>query len=216
MCQKTRGHRTVPCPNATDPSGHSLSVTLGIMAIGGFIGAVVSGVASALVQKKLTGSINKKSVAVAVVSGFVSGAVAASPLGIIGQQVAGGIIGGVSYVADSCVNKKPIKADEAFVAIGMGVISGRIGGSGANERMVLTNTISYTKNTIARELRRSNLKYSQKVISSALGYQSKILTNATWNSSVRFAAGVGVANGFTGAYAELDLFPEEKPNDTEE
>ena len=107
------------------------------MAVGGLIGAAISAVSSAVTQQALTGTVNWKSVGVAAASGFVSGAVAASPLGVVGQQIAGGVIGGLSFAADCYVNDKAMKLDEAILSVGMGVVSGRIGGSGANKKWYL-------------------------------------------------------------------------------
>jgi RHS repeat-associated protein len=150
-----------------DPNG-GFWVTVGVMAVGGLIGAAISAVSSAVTQKALTGTVNWKSVGVAAASGFVSGAVAASPLGIVGQQIAGGVIGGLSYAADCYVNDKAMKLDEAILSVGMGVVSGRIGGSGANEKMVLSNAAKSAKQTIARESRRANQQYAQKVIAATI------------------------------------------------
>ena len=44
------------------------------------------------------GSVDLRKVKTAVLVGFVGGAVFASPLGIQGQRIAGGIIGGVPYL----------------------------------------------------------------------------------------------------------------------
>ena len=49
---------------------------------------------------------------VAAVGGFVSGAVAASPLGLTGQIG----VGAVSYVADCKVNGSALKVDELAVS----------------------------------------------------------------------------------------------------
>ena len=64
----------------------TIAITAAIMLVGGASSTVVSAVGSAATQKVLTGSVNWKSVAVAAGSGFVSGAVAASPLGL-GWQI---------------------------------------------------------------------------------------------------------------------------------
>ena len=51
-----------------------------------------------------------------------------------------------------------MKLDEAGLSVGMGVISGRIGDSGANEKMVLSNAAKSAKQTIACETRKENQK----------------------------------------------------------
>lgn len=186
-----------------DNTGHSgFLITLGVMAVGALIGAAVSAVSSVVTQKALTGEVNWKSVGVSAVTGFVSGAVAASPLGLAGQMIAGGIIGGSSYVADCYVNNRAMRLDEGLLSIGMGVVSGRIGGAGANEGKIITNTIESAKKTISKEIRRSvtNPSYAKKAISSAKFVKSSIISSAAINSSVRFAAGCGIANGVVTYY----------------
>ncbi len=181
--------------------------TVGIMAVGGVIGATISAISSAATQKSLTGTVNWKSVGVAAVAGFVSGAIAASPLGIVGQQIAGAAIGGLSYAADCYVNDREMKLDEAVLSIGMGIVSGRIGGSGANENMALTSVINSTKQTIVRESRRANQQYALKAVASTISYRNNIISVSTWSSSFRFSLGCGLSNGFTSSYSKLDLFP---------
>ena len=193
--------------NYADPSGYSaILITLGIMAIGGFIGAAVSAGTSALVQLAINGEVNLKSVGVAAISGFISGAIAASPLGLTGQMIAGGIIGGTSYIADCYVNDTAITLDGAILSIGMGVLSGRIGGPGANEKKVLTNSILQLKKTIARETRRANQKHAQKAIAAMTSYVYNILDASAFSSSVKFAAGCGVSSAVTTGYANYRLF----------
>ena len=195
--------------NYCDPSGHSaILITLGIMVIGGVIGAAVSATTSIVVQLAINGEINLKSVGVAAMSGFVSGAIAASPLGLTGQIIAGGIIGGASYVADCYVNDTEITLDGAILSILMGFTSGWIGNSGANERNLLTNSILQLRKTVVRETRRANQQYAQKAIASMTSYVHNILRTATWNSSIRFAAGCGIASAITTGYANNRLFPQ--------
>ena len=190
----------------SDPSGESaILITLGIMLVGGLIGSAVSATSSMLTQQALTGTINWKSVGVAAASGFVSGAIAASPIGLPGQIIAGGIIGGVSYAVDSYVNDVAITLDGMILSVGMGAVSGLIGGSGANKNNTLTTTITTLKKTIAREARRANQTYAQKAVSSAVSYAGNILSTTAWSSSVKFAAGCGIANGATVAYSENRL-----------
>ena len=121
-------------------------------------------------------------------------------------MIAGGVIGGLSYAADCYVNNKAMKLDEAIFAVGMGAASGRIGGSGANEKMVLSNAIKSTKQTIVRENRRANQKYAQKVIETTIRSRNNTLASTAVVSSFRFAAGSVVSNGFSGFYSKVGLF----------
>ena len=194
-------------PVAREDSSGGFWITVGIMAVGGLIGAAISAVSSAVTQQALTGTVNWKSVGVAAVTGFVSGAVAASPLGIVGQRVLGGVIGGLSYAADCYVNDRAMKADEAILSVGMGIVSGQIGGPGANENMLLSNAVHSARQTIARETRRANQQYAQKVISATIASLDDIFSISTWSASFRFAVGSGVSNGVTGKYSSQDLFP---------
>lgn len=193
--------------NREDSTGKAWSV-LEIMAVGGLIGMAISAVSSAATQKALTGSVNWKAVGVAAASGFVSGAIAASPLKIVGQQIAGGVIGGLSYVADCFVNDKAMKLDEAILSVGTGVLSGRLGGDGANKGKMLSDTIENVEQVISRELRRNNQKYAQKAIAKTVNSLNNTLELAAWSASSRFATGCGVSNGLNMKYGELGLFPE--------
>ena len=185
----------------------TIAITIGIMLVGGIIGSVISAASSAITQKALTGSVDGASVAISAVAGCASGAIAASPLGIVGQRIAGGIIGGLSYVADCYFHDKAMKLDEAIVSVGMGVISGQIGGPGANEHMALTNVIKSTKTVMAREARRANRQYAQKAIMSAIRYRNNTISVSSWSSSFLFSTGTGISNAVTGAYSELDWLP---------
>lgn len=189
-----------------DPNG-GFWITARLMAVGGLIGTAISAVSSIVTQQRLTGTVNWKSVGVAAATGFVSGAVAASPLGIKAQQVAGGVIGGLSYVADCYANDKAMKLDEAILSVGMGSISGRIGGPGANEKMVLSNAAKSAKQTIARETRRTNQKYAPKVIASTISARNNTFASTAWVASFSFSVGSVVSNGVTGKYSSLGLLP---------
>ena len=193
--------------NFTDPSGcAAILITLGIMAIGGLIGTVVSATTSAFVQLAINGEINWKSVGIAAASGFVSGAIAASPFGLGVQIFAGGIIGGVSYIADCYVNNTEITLDGAVVSVLMGIASGAIGGPGANKNNTLTNSVLQFRRTLAREARRANQVYAQKAIASITSYIHNILAVTTWGSSIKFSAGCGVASAITTIYANNRIF----------
>lgn len=109
-----------------DPTGH-FPVTLGIILVGAAIGAIIGAISNAATQYVMTGTVNGKSVAVAALTGMVSGAIAASPLGLGWQILFGGIVGGLSYAGDAHVNGEVIELDEAIFSIAMGAISGFIG-----------------------------------------------------------------------------------------
>lgn len=89
----------------------------------------------------------------------------------------------------------------------MGVISGHIGGSGANENMFLSNAAKSAKQTIAREARRENQKYAQKVIAETIRSRNNIFATTAWSASFRFAVGTGISNGVSGHYGSWGWFP---------
>ena len=128
---------------------------------------------------------------VAAVGGFVSGAVAAIPLGLTGQIGVGAAVGAVSYVADCKVNGSALKVDELAV-------SGGIGGSGANQYKALSNTIKTASKTTARFTRLISTKGSAslaaKRIAEAKMWRDTVLKGTTWISSIKFAAGTGTSN----------------------
>ena len=179
-------------------TGGQIWITLGIMAAGGGIGMVIGAASSAITQYMFNGEINWKSVGVAAVGGFVSGAVAASPLGLTGQIGVGAAVGAVSYVADCKVNGSVLKVDELAVSAAGGAVSGGIGGSGANQYKALSNTIKTASKTTARFTRLISTKGSAslaaKRIAEAKMWRDTVLKGTTWISSIKFAAGTGTSN----------------------
>ena len=179
-------------------TGGQIWITLGIMAAGGGIGMVIGAASSAITQYMFNGEINWKSVGVAAVGGFVSGAVAASPLGLTGQIGVGAAVGAVSYVADCKVNGSALKVDELAVSATAGAVLGRIGGSGANQYKALSNTIKTASKTTARFTRLISTKGSAslaaKRIAEAKMWRDTVLKGTTWISSIKFAAGTGTSN----------------------
>ena len=170
------------------------SPTLAIMAIGGLVGAGINFVSSIISQKQMNGAVNLKSAAVAAATGFVSGAISASPLGRVGQIIAGGVTSGLSYAADCAVNNKSFNMKEAAGSALMGALSGGLGGNGSNYKNVLTDTINGTKKVVVREMRRENKKYANKVIKSAVASRNNTLALSFWSGSASFTLGCGISN----------------------
>ena len=189
----------------TDAGGtFGISATLGIMLVGGAIGAVISAASSAVTQYICEGEVNLNSVGVSAASGFVSGFIAASPLGLIGQVAAGGIIGGASYVADCYVNKKDAKFGGLIISVGAGMLSGFIGGQGANKNNELSNTIKSGKKIINDLVRRSSNEVINKRIVQAQSYVYETIASAAWTSSIKFSFGVGLSNSLCGLYNKIN------------
>ena len=176
------------------------------MVVGGVVGAAISAVSSMMFQASQTGAINLKSVGVSFVAGFVSGAIAASPLGTAGQVVAGGVMGGLSYVADCYVNNKAMKLDEAILSVGAGALSGLIGGAGADKDDVLSTAYYGTKRIIEKQTHKANQKYAQKVITRAISSRNNVLESAALESTTRFTLGTFAYNFITEKLGRSGLF----------
>ena len=179
-------------------------VTIGIMAIGGTIGAAISSISSIITQSATTGSINWKSVAVSAGAGFLSGAIAASPLGLAWQVIAGGVISGAAYAADCHVNGQEANWKEGAIYTIAGAVSGLIGGAGANKNMALSNTVNSAKKTILRESRRTNQKYAQKVISASIQARNTALANTAAVVTARYAVGLATSNAILKIYGKIN------------
>ena len=171
-----------------DETGEFGFITLGIMAVGGLIGAAVSAATSAITQYATTGEVNWGSVGVAAASGFVSGALSSSPLGQTAQIIGSAILGGVTYLADCAVNHDKPTVLGVLGNVALGAVSGKISGPGANEHKVLTNAIESTKKTIKREVRRANQKYAKKAIASAAYSLRNTVATQGGEGAVRYLA----------------------------
>ena len=190
--------------NRSDSEG-ALGITLGLMAFGGLIGAITSAVTTIITQTIAHEEITLNSVLVSAGTGFVSGALAASPLKATGQIVAGSIIGGVSYLVETKLNHKNVEWDELAVSVIAGGAAGWIGKAGANENFLLTRTIENTNKTIAKETARSATKggaiYAAKAISRAKAYAAETIIRKCVPAGLRFGLGVGASSAFHRVYS---------------
>ena len=62
--------------------------------------------------------------------------------------------------------------------------------------------------SVARETRRANQKYAQKVIAATISSRNNTFAATAWAASFRFAAGTGVSNGINGSYSSWGWFPD--------
>lgn len=92
------------------------------------------------------------------------------------------------------IHNKSFNMKEAAGSTVMGALSGGLGGNGSNYKNVLTDTINGTKKVIAREMRRENKKYANKVIKSAVASKNNTLALAFWSGSASFTLGCGISN----------------------
>ncbi len=181
--------------------------TLGIMAVGGVIGAITSAVSSVLIQNAVEGSVDVGSVIVAAATGFVSGAVSASPLGVVGQVIAGGAIGGLSYVADCHINGEEAKLDELLVSAGMGMFFARLGKNGANYKNKVSNLINSTNATLKREARRANQVFAMEAKEKALHNLHMTLTYTILDASISSTVTSITSEHVSAKYSSFGFFP---------
>lgn len=177
-----------------DNTGHfGITAAIGVMLVGGVIGAGISAAFTAGTQYYQTGDINMKSVAVSALSGFISGVAAGSPLGLAEQVAVGTIIGGLSYLADCKVNSIPVDETNLAVAMFGGGLSGFIGGKGANVDNSLVETIQKSERVIARYSKQGETKFAKKMISRATETIKYTIKSTVTSGSVRFTAGMGAS-----------------------
>ena len=172
----------------------SALLTGGLMLAGGVIGAAISAVTSIAVQYGSEGSVSWGSVAVAAGSGFVSGAMAASPLNRKWQAAAGAIISSVSYVADCLVNDNEPEIGGLIVAGLAGGVTGYMGGDGSNIDHNMSSSVtslakkitkqSYKKQTTYRKTQRANdIKALYNVFANEGAAGSAIFSINNWIST---------------------------------
>ena len=111
-------------------NGGEFWVEFGVMAIGGIIGAVINiGVSYGIAKANLE-DYDWKNALVDGVSGFISGAVAVTPLNIWGQTAVGAILGAGSSIAMDLLEGKEINTCRASNAVVAGAFSAYLGGNG--------------------------------------------------------------------------------------
>jgi RHS repeat-associated protein len=114
-----------------DPSGHFV---LTAIIVGAIIGVVVAGGINIYGQIKngaKFSEINWKSVGVSMMFGAVSGAVAGTPIGLLGQAGINAFLGGVESALQDIVYDRNIDWAKVGVDAGIGGLSGLLGGKGA-------------------------------------------------------------------------------------
>ena len=159
-----------------DPNGHALHIL-----IGGAIGALVGAAATAITSYAEEGQVNWKSVGVSAVSGAISGGLAATGVGIVGQAVGNFLISGAESAATQIVNfdeeKRSNWHEEVdWFQVGtdalIGGISGCVGGNGATKGLSDTaiDSMKRTENGFTSMIKRQFSYWnsgSQNIITTA-------------------------------------------------
>lgn len=150
-----------------DSEGQFGLTILGVMAIGGLIGGLVSAAFElgnqVLNEKEDDVGTIAANVGVAFVSGFFSGALNASPAGKGVQIIGGAVISGVTYWASCEVNNESFDTSECVISCGTGAFFGWRGGDGLTHKSSpLRVAMDTGKSQVARELRRRNQEYAAR------------------------------------------------------
>lgn len=162
----------------SDDCGTSWTVTLGIMAIGGVIGSVTGVLTTVYMDLAFTGMVDYKSVIVSAASGFIGGAISASPLKLTGQLVVGALVDTTSYVVEQKWTGNTISVLGLTTTALFSCSSTYIGSRGVTLNCELNKVYNDVSETIARESRRSNQNYAQKVIATAKNTATTQITSS--------------------------------------
>lgn len=165
------------------------NVWLQAMLIGGLIGAGIGAATSIITQSIFEGEVKWRTVLVDLATGFVGGAIAASPLGMAWQVYFGAAINAISYNVDCYVNNQQATDGGTIAAIVGGIVSVGIGGKGPNSDYEIDNIVDKSKKIIARETRRKNQEYAVKNTARTKNYIKTIKTYTTAKAAYKFTVG---------------------------
>ena len=158
------------------------------IAIGAAAGGIICAAISAVSQYVTTGEINWKVVGVNAVSGLISGAFAATSIGLPASIAINAALGGATYVAEQAVTGEDITFTGVAIGVTAGGISGVIGGQGADANGLHAAWDSASKG-IDREMRRANAKYAAKQMTKYAAEKAAVKA-AVKIAVVRYIAGV--------------------------
>ena len=161
--------------------------------IGAAAGAIISGAISVISQGIENGwdNINWGSVGVAAATGAISGGLAATGVGVVGQTIANGVIGAVSAGVDTHVSSGGKATASEYltnIAVGgvLGAVSGRIGGSGAGNKHLSASASRALKRvgSAVSNVGKSGIKTAAKEVAKAgRYYYSQVAKQALQNAS---------------------------------
>ncbi len=175
--------------NNTDPTGHFVNVL-----IGAGVGAVVGGTIAAISQYATTGQVDWKRTAIAAGAGAITGALAATGVGLVGQVVANAAVGATSDFGDQLyTNKGDVgKINMKSVALSgtIGAVAGVVGGSGAKVKD-LTGVYNTSKNVLKTAV--SPKKIAMYTTKKSVVIKSAIITTGRFVVSNITAGGLSYA-----------------------
>lgn len=164
----------------SDSYGDVWMTTIGIMVVGGLIGGITSAVSTACIDKVFERSVNWKSVAISAVSGFVDGAISASPLGPGVRIVLGVAVEVVTY----SVETDEFNWIEMTFDVGTSLVFDLIGSKKLSFYDEFNDSLSFSRKKIEREARRQNRSYAQKAVASVKNYTTERITSIITNEAI--------------------------------
>ena len=153
---------------------------------GALIGGAISGGVSAVSQYATEGKVDWKVVGIDTAAGMISGAFAATPIGLTTSVAINGTLGVASYVGQQAVKNEKIDIMDATISGISGMIAGTIAGEGVNGKQ-LTNNYKVATNSIKREARRANQKYAAKKIAQEVATTKAIKATASKATKAKLA-----------------------------
>ena len=178
--------------NFSDDTGE---FAVAAIAIGATAGGIICAAISAVSQYVTTGEINWKVVGVNAVSGLISGAFAATGIGLPASIAINAALGGATYAAEQAVTGEDITFTGVAIGVTSGGISGVIGGSGADANGLHAAWNNASKG-IEREMRRANAKYAAKQMTKYAAEKAAVKA-AVKIAVVRYTTGVAASVCFS-------------------
>lgn len=161
------------------------------MAIGAFIGAVISATISIVDQAQSGEGIDIGVVVINAAAGALSGALAASGAGLIASVAGNSVISAATYIGEQSVKGETVNPEVLLLTTAAGGVSGAIGGKGANgarligvnktAKRVLKTTVSPKKIAMYSA---KKLSIRRTVVESGMRYLSGVASYRKMNQFI--------------------------------
>ena len=170
------------------------------MVAGAAIGSALNVGFYAWGQMMSGGEIDMRDVAVAAATGFVGGALAASPLGFGAEVAASAVVGVGGYALECCLKEEEMTAEGTAISAVSGAIGGLIGGKGANNGFEISQKMMQFDTAVEREARRANQNVGNSRIESLNSDRAWYMAEEVGKLAVNQLLAFG-ASGFADDYA---------------
>lgn len=171
----------------SDPSGHSILLTL---LLGVLIGSAVGFTSSVVTQLVTYGEINWNVVLLDTAIGAISGLIGASPIGVLGQMGLGGFVSLINYMGTQAIRGEEITGLGALSSFGIGAIfnagnSGALHGSMPGKKILKTTFVKQMGKETSKRISKDGFK-------AGLKYFGKHVINKLWKDFVWDSASTGI------------------------